>query len=63
MSFLARMFSGKPEAPGGGGELSALVEELTRIGLAEGFLSFTPGGRFNQQCRHIRAREIGNWTS
>ena len=42
-----------------GSEISTFVEELNTIGLREGFLSFRPGGKFNQQCRHIRAREIG----
>ena len=40
-------------------DVKALVDELTVIGGTDGFLSFTPGGRFNPQCRHIRAREIG----
>lgn len=61
VSFLGRMFNSSPApSPGGrGAEVNAFVEELNRIGLAEGFLAFRPGGRFNQQCRHIRAREIG----
>lgn len=40
-------------------DLTPYVDELTLIGAKEGFLSFTPGGRFNPQGRHIRAREIG----
>ena len=61
MSLLSRMFNSNPEPSGRprGGEVSAFVEELSSIGVKEGFLSFKPGGRFNQQCRHIRAREIG----
>jgi hypothetical protein len=39
--------------------LTPFVDELILIGAREGFLSFTPGGRFNAQGRHIRAREIG----
>jgi len=40
-------------------EFQPLIVELTAIGTKEGFLAFKSGGRFNQQCRHIRAREIG----
>lgn len=36
-----------------------MVEELVRIGKAEDFLSERPGGSFNAQCRHVRARDIG----
>ncbi len=73
MSFLDRLFGREKPAPrlpyvsprlgANGGympaEFRAFVDELTAIGRGEGFLSFKPGGRFNQQCRHIRAREIG----
>ena len=60
MSMLGRMFSRPaPAPPSRGTELSGFVSELNSIGLGEGFLSFKPGGKFNQQCRHIRAREIG----
>jgi hypothetical protein len=41
------------------GDIAPFVDELNRIGAGDGFLSFTPGGRFNPQGRHIRAREIG----
>ena len=62
VSFFTRIFN-KPEAPASaksaGSEVNAFVAELTAIGLREGYLSFRPGGVFNQQCRHIRAREIG----
>ena len=74
VSFLARMF-GREEssAPSyatrhagasagqsrGAADLKPFVDELILIGAREGFLSFTPGGRFNPQGRHIRAREIG----
>lgn len=40
-------------------EVERLIDELTRIGKMEDFLSERPGGSFNMQCRHIRAREIG----
>jgi hypothetical protein len=39
--------------------LLALVDELTRIGLADGYLSTQPGGKFDEYNRHIRARDIG----
>ena len=60
MSILDRMFN-KPEPPRTprGNEISGFITELNSIGVSEGFLSFKPGGKFNQQCRHIRAREIG----
>lgn len=59
MSILGRMFSRPEPPPPRGNEISGFVSELNSIGLGDGFLSFKPGGRFNQQCRHIRAREIG----
>jgi hypothetical protein len=40
-------------------EVNRLTDELLRIGKQDDFLSEHPGGNFNMQCRHIRAREIG----
>lgn len=40
-------------------EVDRLIAELIAIGRRDGFLSMQPGGKFNQECRHIRAREIG----
>ena len=40
-------------------EVNRMIEDLVRIGQQEGFLSERSGGLFNAQCRHIRAREIG----
>ncbi len=40
-------------------EIFDLIEELMTIGKTEDFLSEHPGGAFNRQCRHKRAREIG----
>ena len=40
-------------------EIFDLIEELMAIGKNEDFLSEHPGGAFNRQCRHKRAREIG----
>jgi hypothetical protein len=39
--------------------IQALIEELTTIGNNEAFLAIKPGGRYNDQGRHIRAKEIG----
>ena len=39
--------------------LLALVDELTAIGLTDGFLSAQPGGNFDEYNRHIRTRNIG----
>lgn len=40
-------------------EVDRMLSELVRIGQTEDFLSERPGGAFNRECRHIRAREIG----
>jgi tetratricopeptide (TPR) repeat protein len=40
--------------------LRALIDELVRIGLADGFLSTRPGGKFDEYNRHTRAQEIGH---
>jgi hypothetical protein len=39
--------------------LGALIDELVRIGLTDGFLSTRPGGLFDDHNRHRRTREIG----
>jgi tetratricopeptide (TPR) repeat protein len=39
--------------------LSALIDELVRIGFTDGFLSTRPGGQFDDHNRHLRTREIG----
>jgi tetratricopeptide (TPR) repeat protein len=39
--------------------LSALIDELVRIGRGDGFLSMQPGGKFDDANRHARARAIG----
>ena len=61
MSLFGNLFSKPqpvPPAPRAN-DIGAFVQELNAIGTSDGFLSFRPGGKFNQQCRHIRAREIG----
>ena len=40
-------------------EVKKLTEELFEIGKRDDFLSERPGGGFDSQCRHVRAREIG----
>lgn len=40
-------------------EVTRLLDELVRIGKHEDFLSERPGGAFNRESRHIRARDIG----
>lgn len=40
-------------------DVERMLDELIRIGKTDDFLSERPGGAFNRDCRHIRAREIG----
>ena len=40
-------------------EVAALTSELIQIGLKEDYLSERSGGLFDRNCRHARAREIG----
>jgi hypothetical protein len=39
--------------------LVALIDELSEIGLTDGFLTIQPGAKFDEYNRHIRTREIG----
>ena len=41
-------------------EVEKLIEELIHIGKTADYLSEQPGGAYNGQCRHRRAREIGS---
>jgi hypothetical protein len=69
VSFLGRMFGREASHPApsyatrhagaSAADLKPFVDELILIGGTDGFVSFTPGGRFNPQGRNIRAREIG----
>jgi len=61
MDFLRDLF-------GGGGpalpkenrdEVERLINELIDVGRKDDFLSERPGGVFNAQCHHVRARAIG----
>lgn len=40
-------------------EVEKLTPELYHIGLSDGYLSMEQGGKFDDNCRNIRAREIG----
>lgn len=42
------------------GEIRLLTAELINIGRSDGFLSLKPGGKFGEDMRHMRAREIGS---
>ena len=42
-----------------GEQVDALVEELKEIAVRDSFLSGKAGGKYNDQCRHIRAEEMG----
>jgi hypothetical protein len=44
-------------------ELESLTKELLEIGRQDDFLSEHPGGVFNGQCKHRRARQIGELLS
>lgn len=59
MAFLDSLFGKSPVPRELKPEVDRMVEELVRIGKAEDFLSERPGGSFNAQCRHVRARDIG----
>lgn len=43
-----------------GEEYDLLVKELIEIGRSDDYLSTEPGGKFDDRCRHLRTREIGN---
>jgi hypothetical protein len=62
MGFLRNLFGGG--MPSGldkrtRDEIEKLTLELIEIGKKEDFLSERPGGAFNAQCHHTRARAIG----
>lgn len=58
MDYFRDLFS-KPYPSHANQEVERMINELVRIGKTEDFLSERPGGAFNRECRHIRAREIG----
>lgn len=59
MGFLDTLLNIPPCPPDRRAEARRLLDELAQIGRSDDFLSERPGGRFNAQCRHVRAREIG----
>lgn len=59
MGWLHDLFASPPVPGQHRQEYDRLFAELLRIGETDGFLSERPGGSFNMQSRHIRAREIG----
>lgn len=44
---------------GFGLEVDILIDDLINIGRSDGFMSVRAGGKFNQQCKHMRVLEIG----
>jgi hypothetical protein len=60
MGFLEKLFGKPPYPPGSKPEVERLVSELVQIGKGDDFLSERSGGAFDQNCRHKRAREIGD---
>lgn len=50
---------GKPFSNQYKDEVNRLMDELARIAKEDDFLSERPGNPFDRECRHIRAREIG----
>lgn len=59
MSFFQDLFRRPPFERQHKAEVEKLLDELVRVGREEDFLSERPGGSFNGQCHHIRARQIG----
>jgi len=42
-----------------GADLDRIVTKLAEIGKIDGYTSNAPGGKFDEMCRHIRTRQIG----
>ena len=59
MGFIQDLFGQAPCPADRRQEVDRLINELVSIGKQDDFLSERPGGVFNAQSRHIRAREIG----
>jgi hypothetical protein len=59
MGIFADLFGQKPYPRHASDEVERLLTELLRIGKTDDFLSERPGSPFNMQCRHVRARQIG----
>lgn len=60
MGIFDNLFSRGPSVPKENkAEVDTLIAELLKIGKSEDFLSESPGGAYNGQCRHLRSRAIG----
>lgn len=59
MDFFTSLFVQPPCPPEKRHEVDRLIEELIKIGRTDDYLSERPGGGYNIQCRHLRARDIG----
>jgi hypothetical protein len=59
MGFFDSLFGPKLYPSANRMEVEKLVSELINIGIKEDYLSEHPGGGYNIQCRHVRARDIG----
>lgn len=59
MGFFDDLFRKPPYPAGSKSEIDHLISELAQIGRGDDFLSERSGGAFDQNCRHKRAREIG----
>lgn len=59
MGFWGDFFGQVPCPPENRDEVNRLVDELLQIARQDDFLSEHPGGVFNAQCKHVRARAIG----
>ena len=53
------MFFSKPFPRKFSDEMNKYIDELEKIAKEDDFLSERPIGPFDRDCRHIRAREIG----
>jgi hypothetical protein len=58
MFFLTDLFV-KPYPAHNKADVERMLDELVRIGKTDDFLSERPGGGFDRNARHVRAREIG----
>lgn len=59
MDFFRNLFRKPPYPRELKPEVDRLLAELIQVGQRDDYLSERPGGSFNVQCHHIRARQIG----
>ncbi len=60
MSIFDNLFGPKPYPPEAKNEIASLIDKLVKIGQQDDYLSVSPGGGYNAQCRHVRTRQIGD---